>query len=150
MPKGSKEFQSSAFRPEIGDEILELIAQGQPMTKICRRKDMPSYSVVLRWLSNGLNPEFEKAYRLAREHQADTLTDEIMEDAERAEETLKGDRSDNARVQAVRLRIDTKKWVASKMKPQKYGDKLGVTGDGGGPLEIAIVNYATKQDNDTV
>jgi len=128
-------------------DILDEIANGVPLTKICRRDDMPSYRTVLRWLSNGENPEFEKAYGLAREHQADTLTDEIMEDAERAEENIVGDRADNARVQACRLRIETKKWVASKMKPRKYGDKLGLTNGDGGPLEISIVQYGSKADD---
>jgi len=74
-----------------------------------------------------------------------------MEDAERAEKSISGDRSDNARVQACRLRIETKKWVASKMKPRKYGDKTALTGADGGPIEISIVNYGSgKEDNGTV
>jgi len=137
------------FNQEQADLILEEIAKGRPLTKIVRENPgLPSYSTILKWLSNGENPEFEIAYVLAREHQADTLTDEIMEDAEEAEKRLTGDRSDNARVQAVRLRIDTKKWVASKMKPNKYGDKLGVGGLNGGPLEVSIVNYAKKEDEE--
>ena len=142
-------FKSAIFEQDVAEQILQLIAEGQPLTKICKTEGMPRYRTVLNWLTNGNNPEFERAYALCREHQADTLTDEIMEDAERAEQTLKGDRSDNARVQAVRLRIDTKKWVASKMKPNKYGDRLGLTNGSGGPVEVAIVNYATEQkDND--
>lgn len=152
MPgRKNSRWKSAELDEAIAQEILELIAEGWPMTKICKRDDMPSYNIVLKWLSNGSNPEFEVAYEHAREHQADTLTDQIMEDAEHAEDSIKGDRADNARVQAVRLRIETKKWVASKMKPRKYGDKTALTGADGGAIEIAVVNYgAEKKDNSTV
>ena len=33
-------------------------------------------------------------------------------------------------VQRSRIRIDTRKWIASKLKPKKYGDKVDVTTDG--------------------
>lgn len=145
MAKPRKPKAVAGFDQGIADKILEEIAKGRPLTKICKADGMPNYITVLKWLASGKFPEFEKAYQLSREHQADTLTDEIMEDAERAEQTLKGDRSDNARVQAVRLRIDTKKWVASKMKPWKYGDKLGLTGGDGGAIEITVTNYATEK-----
>lgn len=29
-----------------------------------------------------------------------------------------------------RLRVDTRKWLMSKMKPKKYGEKMDVTSDG--------------------
>lgn len=36
-----------------------------------------------------------------------------------------------------RLRVDTRKWLASKLKPKKYGDKVDLThsGPGGKPIE---------------
>lgn len=33
-------------------------------------------------------------------------------------------------VQRSKLRIDTRKWYAGRMKPKKYGDKIDVTTDG--------------------
>ena len=41
-----------------------------------------------------------------------------------------------------RLRVDTRKWVASKMKPKKYGDKVELSGPGGGPITIAAVDLS--------
>jgi len=41
-------------------------------------------------------------------------------------------------IQRSRVRIDTRKWLASKLKPKKYGDKVDLThgGPDGGPIKI--------------
>ena len=46
----------------------------------------------------------------------------------------------NAAVQALRVQIDSLKWVLSKIAPKKYGDKLDVTSNGKAlPTSINIV-----------
>ncbi len=51
-------------------------------------------------------------------------------------------------VQRSRLRVDSRKWLLSKLKPERYGDKLQHSGPGGGPvqhahaIEIVIVDPA--------
>ena len=44
-------------------------------------------------------------------------------------------------VQRDRLSVDARKWVASKLKPKKYGDRLAteITGKDGGPIQLAAV-----------
>jgi hypothetical protein len=39
-------------------------------------------------------------------------------------------------VQKQKLRMDTRKWLLSKMAPKKYGDKLELSGDDKSPLTI--------------
>ena len=41
---------------------------------------------------------------------------------------------DNEAVQRSRLRIDTRKWLLSKLSPKKYGDVTVITGAEGAPL----------------
>ena len=41
-------------------------------------------------------------------------------------------------VHAAKLRVDARKWVASKMKPKAYGDRIQHTGEGGGPIEVDV------------
>jgi hypothetical protein len=43
-------------------------------------------------------------------------------------------------VQRARLKVDTRKWLLSKLQPKKYGDKLdmNVAGKDGGPIQAAI------------
>ncbi|MFN8996423.1 MAG: hypothetical protein ACK5X3_22525, partial [Pseudomonadota bacterium] len=46
---------------------------------------------------------------------------------------------DPADVNNRRLQIDTRKWLASKLKPKRYGDKLELAGDAKAPLTVQVV-----------
>ena len=45
-----------------------------------------------------------------------------------------------------RIRVDTRKWLASKLKPKKYGDvnKVELTGKDGGAVEVDHFNAALE------
>lgn len=47
-------------------------------------------------------------------------------------------------VHRSRLRVDTRKWLLSKMLPKKFGDKIEqqITGKGGAPLSSPTFNIA--------
>ena len=45
-------------------------------------------------------------------------------------------RTDSGWVTWQKNRIDARKWVASKLKPKKYGDRQIVAGDADSPLEV--------------
>ena len=44
--------------------------------------------------------------------------------------------ANNEHIQRSRLRVDARKWIAAKLLPKRYGDKLQHTGDGGGPIRV--------------
>ncbi len=121
----------TTYTPEIGLEICTRIAQGQPLSRICREDpDMPAISTVYLWLES--RPEFSDRYVRAREDQADTLADEIIDIADESKgENMPG-------VQSAALRVDARKWAASKLKPKKYMDSRAITGAEGGPVQIII------------
>jgi len=48
MPKKHRTYLNAIFNEDSAIQVLELIAHGEPLTKLCRRADMPSYSTVLR------------------------------------------------------------------------------------------------------
>jgi hypothetical protein len=66
-----------------------------------------------------------KIYARACDDRADKMADEILEIADN------GSNKDNIIVQRDRLRIDSRKWLLSKLHPKKYGDKLDVEHSGG-------------------
>ena len=78
---------------------------------------MPGYSTVLLWRSS--NREFAALYAKAREDQADVYADQILDIADQAVRR-------EVDVHCARLAIDARKWVASKLKPRAYGDRVGV------------------------
>lgn len=98
------------------------------MTKILKKKGMPCYETVCRWLRKGENEEFSEMYARAREDQADNMADQIVEISDNEEEDP----------QRSRLKIDARKWVASKLKPKRYGDKIQHSGDADNPVQVVI------------
>ena len=65
---------------------------------------------------------FRAMYEKAIEDRADRLAEEILELADEPMPVhLEGPMA-SAWVQQKRMQVDARKWVASKLKPKKYGD----------------------------
>lgn len=135
---------TSKFTQEIADKICEeLSTSSKSLRTICKQHGMPAVRTVLNWLSEGEKAEkeddkmklFLHQYARAREAQADFLAEEIIEIADDGSNDLmtitKGDVSYEVENKEVtnrsKLRVDARKWVASKLKPKKYGDKLDLS-----------------------
>lgn len=102
---------------ELADKICQQLANGKSLNEILKNPEMPGYATITAWLRD--DPLFQAKYAQAREDQADKLAAEIVEIADTAKD------SDSAA--AARVRVDARKWVASKLKPKVYGDKVDVT-----------------------
>jgi hypothetical protein len=114
-----------AFSQEVFDAICERIADGESLRAICQDKGMPARVNVIRWLEK--DEALRNQYARARELQADHEFDEIKAIA---------DLADAENVQVARLRVDARKWRASKLRPKVYGDKLEVNGPGEGGAHV--------------
>ena len=116
---------SVRFSQEIFDEICVRIAEGESLRKICKDDKMPSLVAVWKWLNN--SEELVKQYTRAREEQAETFVDEILDIADDNKDDTSIDENGkliiNQEVIArSRLRVDSRKWIASKLKPKRFGD----------------------------
>lgn len=120
--------------PELGDRICAALAVGTSLRQLCRQDGMPSMSTIFTWLR--LDPAFAQNYTRAREHQAESYADEIADIADSAQGL------DAAGVNAARLRVDARKWCASKLLPKRYGDKIDVNHQGG--ISVAAASAALK------
>jgi hypothetical protein len=83
----------------------------------------------MRWLADDANISFRDQYTLSRQLQADHFADEILEIADDSTGDVVKDKYDRGRtdheaINRSRLRIDTRKWLMSKVAPRKYGDRL--------------------------
>lgn len=121
------------FSQEIFDKICqEISTSAKSLKKILSEEGMPNTGSLFRWIR--LNEETEKQYARAREAQADLLAEEILEisdDGANDTYTKDGQEMTNHDVIArSRLRVDSRKWLASKLKPKKYGDKTAVEHSG--------------------
>lgn len=116
----------SGYTQKIADDICERLADGESLKRICASDGMPKKSTVFRWLES--NQKFRDMYVRAREAQADTLADEILDIADEGlNDTYVDDngnvRTDHEIVARSKLRVDARKWIAAKLKPRVYGDR---------------------------
>lgn len=140
----------SEYSEETAGTICARLAQGDPLVKICREDEFPDVSTVYRWLIS--NDSFREMYARAREDQADTLADQIIDIADTCKKGVKTTTKANGDIETTegdmversRLQMEARKWVAAKLKPRKYGDKLDVahTGD----VTVNCVNYANPNN----
>lgn len=134
----------SEYTLDTAIEICSRLAEGEPLVVICRDDQFPDVRTVYRWLA--AYDEFCQLYTRAREDQADTLADQIIDiadtpllgtktktDGEGNVETVEGDM-----IEHRRLQVDARKWIASKLKPKKYSDRVdhSLSGPNGGPIVI--------------
>lgn len=129
----------SDFSQELADRICERLADGESLRNICDEDEMPNKATIFRWLAKF--PEFRDQYARARETQADSLFDEILSIAddgrndwmERHGEEDAGWVANGENLRRSQLRVDSRKWMAGKLRPKKYGDKItqehGITDD---------------------
>ncbi len=113
----------SVYSSELIDVICERIACGESLRKICEDECMPDRSTVIRWLSKDDN--FATKYARAREIQAHVWVDDMYETAKSQPErnSITGT-LDSASVTHIRNQVATMQWLAAKLNPKKYGDRV--------------------------
>ena len=133
----------SSYSMKVADTICARLADGKSLNSICASNDMPHKTTVFRWLSS--HDEFRDQYARAREAQADVLFDEILDIANTPIEGTKTKLDKDGEVVEIskgdmiehrRLQIDARKWMAGKLRPKVYGDKLDV--DLTGALDFVV------------
>ena len=101
------------------------MATGKSLSSVLREPGMPPWATFNRMLRS--NEQLRVAYDKAVQDRADKLADEIIELSDAVmPEGLRGPEA-SAWVQQKRLQVDARKWVASKLKPRTYGDRIDVS-----------------------
>jgi len=157
MAAKPKTGRPSKYTPELAERICARIIACESLRAICSNDDMPDAATVFRWLAstNDDYAGFREQYARARTLQAEHLVDQILEISddgrndwmERRSEAEKGAGIESGwvlngeHVQRSRLRVDSRKWFASKVAPKIYGDKMATTvsGPDDGPIKVQEV-----------
>lgn len=117
----------------MAQEVCARIADGEPLTKVCRDGHLPSIMTVYRWMED--NSEFRESYARARRIQAHAWASEIIE---LADIPRPGDRievKDEAgvvshktvtadMVERSKLQVQARQWLVARLHPEMYGDRL--------------------------
>lgn len=142
----------SKYTPELADAICEHIAQGKSLREIGAMDGMPDKATILRWCAK--NETFRDQYARAKEDYAEFIAEEILEISDNAINDWMEANGDNdigyklngEHVQRSRLRVDSRKWLAGKLKPKKYGDRMNYDVNGDVNHIVKIVNLAGKDE----
>jgi len=127
-----------AFDQEKADEVCIELEDGASLRAAAATVG-ESARTILNWTKS--NPEFLTQYTRAREIGYLQLADAILNISDEVDVEAKYDGDDvrlelNATAVARnRLRVDTRKWMLSKMLPKIYGDKLELSGDPSSPIQ---------------
>lgn len=154
-PKPKKPMgRPSTYSPELADRICAELACGNSMRTVCKAEDMPAMSTVFLWLR--IHPEFTEQYAQAKAEAADALVEEMLDIADDGtndwmevhdqDGECAGYKINGEHVQRSKLRVDTRKWIAAKLKPKKYGEKVDLNhgGQADNPLAVLLQQAVGK------
>lgn len=123
------------FEQDKANRICERLAKGESLRKAAEAEDT-AHSTVLLWVKE--HKDFADQYARAREIGYQLLADEIVEISDDGSndtyQTENGPATNHDVIARSRLRVDTRKWMLSKMLPKVYGDKLIHAGDPDNPV----------------
>jgi len=132
--------QESTYTDEDGATICAGLSEGRSLLSICEAMGI-AYSTARQWEDD--NPEHAANSMRAREIGYRALSEQCLAIADTPmvgeERTIKPDGTIEVRegdmIAHRRLQIETRMRLLGKWAPKIYGDKVALTGDGGGPIQ---------------
>ncbi len=122
------------YNTVLGQEICDVIASSSKGTKrLCTdNPHWPCQDTLFTWLKR--YPEFSEQYAQAKICQIELLVDEILEISDDASQDqyvneLGALVPNPPAINRARLKVDTRKWLACKLVPKVYGNKIDIESD---------------------
>jgi len=143
-PTGTQSTPKKRGRPtkyseKLTAKICSELAKGKSLRTIREQNDWcPNLDTIFQWLHR--YQTFAEQYARAKEESADALVDEmldIVDDGSNDWMTQYNRRTgrdervfDREHYERSKLRFQARQWMASKLKPKRYGDKLDLSTNG--------------------
>jgi hypothetical protein len=119
----------------VFNKILNEIEKNKPLYKIVKDVGISSRTFY-EWCDN--SEQMQKDYMRACEIRADKIFEECLDIVDNKDSdtiVIDGETKPNFDIiQRNRLQFDARRWMAGKLAPTKYNDKLTVSGDKDNPL----------------
>lgn len=133
-------YSDYSDRDYLVETVMDRIAKGETLTKVCAEPDMPSVSSFFRWIQG--DETKWSAYLQARETQAHVFASKVVDVAyEQLDPAL------------IKVRSDALKWAAARGAPKHFGDSTQLRhadADGGkldtGPLVSELLGLMTSHN----
>ncbi len=122
----------SLYSEEVAAAICARLANGEPLTQICRDDNMPAVRTVSDWKT--AHKEFSAAFACARDEGYDVIAADCLDIAdETGNDTIYGEHGARANTEWIsrsKLRIETRLKLLARWDPKRYGEKLAIGGAG--------------------
>jgi hypothetical protein len=135
----AKRGRPSLYTRELADIICSRMAGGETLNQICRDPSIGVGAQTVRdWAIQDVDG-FSVRYARAREQLMDFWEDEAIEIADDGRndwEEREGKRGETyialnkEAIDRSKLRVDTRKWLLTKLRPTRFGDKIDLKHDG--------------------
>jgi hypothetical protein len=129
------------FTLEMGERILEWIADGKTLSDFCRQDNTPAWRTVYHWLE--ANSDFQAAYARARDLGADAIAEDALRIADSPLEGKTVTKVAGVTTERIedmlghrKLQVETRLKLLAKWNPRRYGEKVELNGPGGGAIII--------------
>lgn len=118
---------------------------GESGNEACRQVGIPNGTFRI-WIAQDID-KLRARYAAARDIGADSLVEQILDIADNQDNDIGIDGQGNhVQVSRDRLRIDARKWLAAKLAPHRYGEKVEITHQGGSnPLRQVTVSMTAQE-----
>lgn len=139
------------YDPRLAEEIVTRISNGETLTKICAEQPrMPSDGTVRKWVRENIDG-FTARYNQARALSYDAMEDMIRDTSDDASGDFIIDPKNGKpvfvyeSVHRSKLKADSLRWILSKQRPERYGDRIAmnaeISGKDGGPIQTEDVSH---------
>lgn len=137
------------YSDELADTVCELIANGTSFKELDKIDGIPDSSTIIRWAFRNEGGTFSEKYNEAQKTRIYRLAHETLNIADDSQGDQTCDdygnvKQDHEYVNRSKLRIDTRKWLASKLLHNIFGEKLEVVGKGDTAI-VPTVNINVKK-----
>lgn len=141
MTLSAKRKTPVTLTPDMQDEIVRRLSDGEYMSDILSDEHLPSRSTIMN--ARRADPVFDEAIRRAMAECMDANLDMAAQFVKGASEANDVDQQRVAEIYAKSVAS-----VAEKLAPITHGALLKMAGADGGALTVAVVNYADKAKAD--
>lgn len=131
------ELKRYPYSTAVARIISQEIRKGETLISLSKKPGFPSRTILYKWRDE--HEEFRNMLDSATLDRADNHIEEIIDLAKKAP-TL-----DPKEVAGMKLAVETRKWLAEKDNPEKYGSKTKVIGGDSAPLVINVVTGIDRE-----
>ena len=135
-------------RATLMPRIIDAIEDGKSLRDIAKMEGMPKPSTIVLWAEQ--DPEYAEQYARAMEIRHEMMAAELLDIADHASNDWMeandpdnpGYRLNGEHIQRSRLRVDTRKWLLSKLAAKKYGDRVEMNVQGNLGIDVTVAEQA--------